>query len=98
MPYCYVKRPTIYLSVYLSYVYVSTEQGTYIIKEQYQSALPAAPSKLRVSDVADTSVHLTWNSQEMGQSPVAAYVVEYFSPQTPQVRLPGLPIWITYLD
>ncbi|XP_059143343.1 roundabout homolog 1-like isoform X3 [Physella acuta] len=60
------------------------KQGTYIIKEQYQSALPAAPSKLRVSDVADTSVHLTWISQELGQSPITGYVVEYFSPQTPQ--------------
>ncbi|GFO47813.1 roundabout-like protein 2, partial [Plakobranchus ocellatus] len=48
-----------------------------------QSAFPGAPSKLRVSDIADTSVHLTWTpSDHSGQTDVEGFVVEYFSPQT----------------
>ncbi|KAH9509232.1 Roundabout 2 [Bulinus truncatus] len=58
-----------------------SKQGPYQ-RNQKESALPGPPSKPKVSDVADTSVHLTWTpNDEMGQSPVYAYVVEYFSPQ-----------------
>ncbi|CAL1527760.1 unnamed protein product [Lymnaea stagnalis] len=59
-----------------------SKQGPYH-RNQKAGAFPGAPSKLRVSDIADTSVHLTWTpSDDMGQSPVYAYMVEYFSPQT----------------
>ncbi|XP_055865507.1 roundabout homolog 1-like isoform X5 [Biomphalaria glabrata] len=58
-----------------------SKQGPYQ-RNQKESAFPGAPLKPKVSDIADTSVHLTWSpSEEMGQSPVYAYVVEYFSPQ-----------------
>lgn len=67
--------------------YSPTEQGPYH-RTQKPSAFPGAPSKPRVSDIADTSVHLTWTaSEQIGQSHVFAFVVEYFSPQTSEVRL-----------
>ncbi|BFZ13792.1 hypothetical protein BsWGS_16832 [Bradybaena similaris] len=59
-----------------------SKQGPFI-RTQKPAAFPGAPSKPRVSDVADTSVHLTWTaSEQIGQSHVFAFVVEYFSPQT----------------
>ncbi|KAL5019774.1 hypothetical protein ScPMuIL_002666 [Solemya velum] len=49
-----------------------------------RSAFPDEPSKPIVTDVNDTSVHLTWKpNRNTGGSPVFAYIIEYFSHKTP---------------
>ncbi|RUS74294.1 hypothetical protein EGW08_017945, partial [Elysia chlorotica] len=65
-----------------AYLTVSNQGSNH--RSQPQSGLPEAPTKLRVSDVADTSVRLTWtpSDHQSGQPEVEGYVVEYFSPQT----------------
>ncbi|PVD27655.1 hypothetical protein C0Q70_12822 [Pomacea canaliculata] len=49
------------------------------------SAFPGPPSKVMVRDITDTSVHLSWQpNQVVGKSPVFNYIVEYFSHETPE--------------
>ncbi|GFR81842.1 roundabout-like protein 2 [Elysia marginata] len=61
---------------------IVSKQGT-SHRSPPKSAFPDAPIKLRVSDIADTSVRLTWTASDRpGQEDVEGYVVEYFSPQT----------------
>ncbi|KAL8616173.1 hypothetical protein ACOMHN_066659 [Nucella lapillus] len=50
-----------------------------------QSACPDAPSRPVVTGVDDTSVHLAWQGQrDLAKSPVTAYLLDYFSYQTPE--------------
>ncbi|KAK6168335.1 hypothetical protein SNE40_020892 [Patella caerulea] len=61
-----------------------TSQGPYH-RVKKASTLPGAPSKPIITDVTDTSVHLTWQpNRNPGDSPVFEFIVEYFSHETPE--------------
>ncbi|KAK3764608.1 hypothetical protein RRG08_008488 [Elysia crispata] len=52
-------------------------------RSQSLTGPPEAPTKLRVSDIADTSVRLTWTpSDRNDETDVEGYIVEFFSPHT----------------
>jgi len=52
------------------------------------STFPGAPSKPTLSDIAATSVRLTWHpNTNTGASPIHSYTVEYFSHDTGEVSI-----------
>ena len=56
------------------------------IRSYAPSSLPDPPTKPVVSDVTDTSVHLSWApGVQVGPSPVFAFHVEYFGYETMDV-------------
>ena len=51
------------------------------------STFPGPPTKPTVTEVAETSVRLTWRANpNQGASPVYGYTAEYFSHETGEVR------------
>jgi hypothetical protein len=59
------------------------------------TALPSAPGKPSLLAAAASSLSLSWQpSSHSGHSPVASYVVEYFSPEWPESQ-PG---WVVIAE
>ncbi|XP_053372877.1 roundabout homolog 1-like [Mercenaria mercenaria] len=66
-----------------AFLTVASDFGQETVKSVAISLLPDPPTKPVVSDVTDTSVHLSWSpGVQTGQSPVSAFYVEYFGYET----------------
>lgn len=80
--------------IFIIFRLITGDFGQEIVKSAAVSLLPNPPTKPVVSDVTDTSVHLSWSpGVQTGQSPVSSFYVEYFGYETTDVST----LCITYL-
>ena len=69
------------------FVIAEKDQSVIFHRTPEPSTFPGPPSRPSIKDVRDTSMRLEWKANpNHGASPVHAYVVEYFSHETREVR------------
>lgn len=74
--------------LFIDFFFTEDSLGTSPVKKPIAASLPEAPTQPVISDVTDTTVHLSWApGNQNTQFPVEKFYVEYFGYETTDVRV-----------